>query len=86
MLPLSPISTVITIGFDPVEYNITENGDFVELSMRILSGRLGKEATVQFNTMDGTAFGKTVHRCSSVVVVSNLLSYVPSQLVRIMLQ
>ncbi len=60
MLPLSPITTVVIIGFDRVEYNITENGGFVELSMRILAGRLGIEATVQFNTMDGTAVGKTV--------------------------
>ncbi len=77
MMPLSPISTVVIIGFDRVEYNIAENGGFVELIVRILSGRLEKEATVQFTTVDGTAFGKTVHRCISVVVVSNLLSYVP---------
>ncbi len=61
MMPLSPISTVVIIGFERVEYTITEDGGFVDLSMRILAGRLGKNATVQFNTMDGTAFGKTVH-------------------------
>ncbi len=85
-MPLSFISTVVIIGFDRVEYNIAEDGGFVELTVRILAGRLGKEATVQFNTVDGNAFCKTVRRCSSVVVASNLLSYVPPQLVRIMLQ
>ncbi len=63
---MSPISTVVTIGFDRSEYSIAEDGGFVSMTVGVLNGRLGKTAHVQFTTVDGTAFGKTVHRCCSV--------------------
>lgn len=43
------------IGFDPVRYNIDENGGFVVLTVRILSGVLAGQVNVQLNTKDGSA-------------------------------
>ncbi len=50
-------STAVTIGFDSVAITIAEDGGFVTLTMKVLSGTLGRTVHVQLDTKDGSAIG-----------------------------
>ena len=48
--------TEAIIGFDPDAYNGSEGTDlFVDLNVKVISGQLGRDVIVLFNTMDGSA-------------------------------
>ena len=48
--------TEAIIGFDPDANNATEGTDlFVDLNVEVISGQLGRDVIVLFNTMDGFA-------------------------------
>ena len=49
---------VATIGFDPVEYNVSERAGAVEFSLRVLQGELGFIVDVLLFTSQGSAIGK----------------------------
>ena len=46
---------VVVIGYTPVPCRTNENGEGLEVRVDILSGLLGREVVVQFQTFDGTA-------------------------------
>ncbi len=50
-------STAVTIGFDSAAITIAEDGGFVTLTMKVLSGTLGRTVHVQLDTEDGSAIG-----------------------------
>ena len=50
------------IGFVPDTYNATEGTDlFVDLNVELISGQLGRDVLVLFNTQSGSATGLTYH-------------------------
>ena len=51
------IFIVATIGFAQSSYIISESDGSVNVTVRVLSGQLGRSVTVRFATMDGTAVG-----------------------------
>ena len=51
-----PISAAITIGFERIEYNVTEGGQ-TEVCAVLIAGTLEKEVSVSVNSSDGTANG-----------------------------
>ena len=56
---IRPMYTVVaTIGFDPVEYNVSEGAGAVELTFRVLQGELGFNVHVLLFTSQGSAMGK----------------------------
>ena len=46
---------VVEIGFDPVMYTVDEGSGTVALTVKVLSGDLGRDVTVSYETMDGSA-------------------------------
>ncbi len=50
-------STAVTIGFDPAAITIADDGGFVTLTVKVLSGTLGRTVRVQLDTEDGSAIG-----------------------------
>ena len=56
----SLLPTEVVIGFDPETYTVDENDGFATLIVRVLSGALGKEVTVDFTTLPGSAIGKSL--------------------------
>ena len=51
-----PISAAITIGFERIEYNVTEGGQ-TEVCAVLIVGTLEKEVPVCISSSDGTANG-----------------------------
>ena len=51
-------TVVATIGFDPVEYNVSEGAEF---TFRVLQGELGFNVHVLLFTSQGSAMGKCLH-------------------------
>ena len=50
------------IGFVPDTYNATEGTDlFVDLNVELISGQLGRDVLVLFNTQSGSATGLMYH-------------------------
>ena len=47
--------TAVTIGFDPIIYNVDESAGPVELVVRIISGELARPVEVILSTADGSA-------------------------------
>ena len=54
-LQFSP-SSVVTIGFDPATYSITEGAGSVDVTVAV-QGPLGRDVVVTLSTVDGTATG-----------------------------
>ena len=54
-------TVVATIGFDPVEYNVSEGAGAVEFTFRVLQGELGFNVHVLLFTFQGSARGKFLH-------------------------
>ena len=54
--------SVATIGFDPVEYNVSEGTGAVEFILRVLQGELGFNVNVLFFTSQGSATGMRLQR------------------------
>ena len=54
-------TVVATIGFDPVEYNVSEGAGAVELTFRVLQGELGFNVHVLLFTSQGSAIGKFLY-------------------------
>ena len=49
---------VATIGFVPDIYSVVEGTDqFSNLTVQLISGQLGREVIVNFNTLSGSAIG-----------------------------
>ncbi len=53
LLPL----TAVTIGFDRAAITIAEDGGIVTLTVKVLSGTLGRTVRVQLDTENGSAIG-----------------------------
>ena len=52
------IPLVAVIGFDPDTYSVIEGtAQFANLTVRVISGQLGREAIVNLNTLSGSAIG-----------------------------
>jgi hypothetical protein len=50
--------TEAVIGFVPDSYTVTEGTDLVaSLNVELISGRLGQDVVVTFDTQDGSAIG-----------------------------
>ena len=47
--------TVVTIGFDPDQYTVSEPDGTVTLMVRLINGVLERDITVDFETSPGTA-------------------------------
>ncbi len=50
-------STAVTIGFDRAAITIAEDGGFVTLTVKVMSGTLGRSVRVHLDTEDGSAIG-----------------------------
>ena len=57
MITVHGIIIVATIGFRSVNYSIIEGEIFGDVTVGVLSGRLGREVPVILNTQIGTAEG-----------------------------
>ena len=50
-----PDDDMVVIGFDPDMYTVDEGAGTIELTVKVLSGSLGRDVTLTYETMDGTA-------------------------------
>lgn len=57
-----PVCAVITIGFEAINYTVTEGTGSVELVVGVLSGILGANVEIFVSTRDVTAVGEYRHR------------------------
>ena len=53
----------ITIGFDPVQYTVSEQSGSVEVSVSVLDGEISSGISVEVSLAErsGTAFGECMH-------------------------
>ena len=57
-LPPPHTHTELVIGFQPVVYNVVEGVDNnANLVAMVISGNLGRDVSISFNTRDGSAIG-----------------------------
>ena len=73
---LSILLTGVKIGFDPVEYSVSETGVSTVLTVKVLEGILGRNVDMVLNTRDGSAIGKlvTVQSAQRILIYSTALS------------
>ena len=45
----------VEIGFEPVMYTVDEGAGTIALTVKVLSGDLGRAVTLSYETMDGSA-------------------------------
>ena len=59
---ISPPSSVVTIGFNPATYSVTEGAGSVDVTVAV-QGSLERAVVVTLSTMDGTATGGCTITC-----------------------
>ena len=68
---------VATIGFDPVEYNVSEGTGSVEFTLRVLQGEVGFNVNALFFTSRGSATGtrlQQIHLSGIIIICPIMLS------------
>ena len=63
----------MTVGFDPLEYVVSENDGNITLNVRLLSGTLERDIVIDFNTPDddiSTSAGVTRYCCVHGIMIS----------------
>ena len=55
-------SSVVTIGFDPAAYTITEGAGSVSVTVNV-QGSLARDVVVTLSSVDGTAMGRCTIAC-----------------------
>ena len=66
---LDQYSVVTTIGFNPMEYNVSEGAGSVEFSLRVLQGELGYIVDVLLFTSQGSAIGKCLELSQGCILM-----------------
>ena len=62
---------MVVIGFDPVMYTVDEGAGTIALTVKVLSGDLGRAVTLSYETMDGSAIaGEDYTRKSGMLTLS----------------
>ena len=62
----------VMIGFDPEMYTVDEKAGMVTLTVKLLSGNLGRDVTLSYETMDGSAVaGEDYTSTMGMIMLSN---------------
>ena len=65
---------VVVIGFEPVMYTVDEGAGTIELTVKVLSGELGRAVTLDYTTVDGTATaGEDYTSTMDMIVLSDTI-------------
>ena len=65
---------LVEIGFDPVMYTVDEGSGTITLTVKVLSGDLGRDVTVSYETMDGSAIaGEDYTRTIDTIMLSDTI-------------
>ena len=57
--------TVVSIGFDPIAYQVREDDGSVVVTVKVLSGDLSSPVTVNLATFEASATGMNDMECSA---------------------